>query len=145
MIYIDDVNDKLIVIRNVSLNGIEEPYRFIEALNKLGNCLPSTIDFMIKDFESADKYKYLLCNVKGFPTDFFKGVSSFTFVNLFENNEYYNWMVYFGNPIYTIMSLYKCEGNESITSQLKEYANYVKRKLIQTTKEDILNARKQQF
>lgn len=146
MIYLNEESDKLIVVRNASFFGIDEMYMFISNLNRMGNCPPTTIEFKIQDFESIDKYNYLIYNIKqdhSIITYFSKKWDVFT--NLIKCNYFYNWVIRYNYPSYTLVSIYKAEGNEDITNRLKEFANSINMKLLQFYKEDIINVRKQQF
>ena len=143
MVYLDNEQDKLIVIRNASFCGIDEMYMFIENLNRMGNCPPSTIEFSIKDFGSKDDYWYLLentrvdeCLLSYFHVDWH------VFTNMFKSNTFYNWIVRYDSPNWTKVSVYMPERNEHITSRLKEFAMSNNLKLLQFYKEDIYNARK---
>ena len=146
MVYLDEEQDKLIVIRNASFCGIDEMYMFISNLNRMGNCPPTTIEFKIQDFESIDNYKYLIYNIRidyAITSYFNKKLDAFT--NLVRCNTFYNWVVRYNYPSYTLVSVYKSEGNEDITKSLKEFAKSINLKLLQFYKEDIINVRRIQF
>ena len=146
MVFLDDEQDKLIVIRNASFSGIDEMWLFISNLNRMGNCPPSTIEFSITEFKSRDEYCYLLENtrvdedlVTYFPS------SWSVFSNLFKCNTFYNWVIRYNDPNWTRISIFKSEGNEYIASRLREYSESKGLKLLQFYKEDIYNARRIQF
>ena len=146
MIYLEDEQDKLIVVRNASFSGIDEMWLFIDNLNRMGNCPPSTIEFSIKNFNSKNEYCYLIENVQldeYLITYFHRSWS--IFVNLFKCNTFYNWVIRYNDPSWTKVSIYKSEGNEDITSNLSNFAKIKNMKLLQFYKEDIINVRKQRF
>ena len=146
MVFLDNEQDKLIVVRNASFFGIDEMWLFIDNLNRMGNCPPSTIEFSIKDFESREEYCYLLENSRldeDLMTYFNRSWGIFT--NLFKCNAFYNWVIRYNDPSWTKVSIFKSEGNECVTSKLKDYAESKNLKILQFYKEDIYNARRIQF
>lgn len=146
MVYLDNEQDKLIVIRNASFFGIDEMWLFVSNLNRMGNCPPSTIEFSIKNFVSRDEYWYLIENTRldeDLITYFHR--SWLVFSNLFKCNTFYNWVVRYNDYSCTRVSIFKSEGNEDITSRLRKYSESKGLKLLQFYKEDIYNVRRIQF